>query len=117
MAVGAYLSGHAVILKSRPIANIIAKLESTSRQISIDTKFIEITACVTYTGKNVPNNLNIRLRITADILYKRVFFNINRGIIWETVQDFQINGQSCQKLPITVTVGNNLKTITIYFFK
>jgi hypothetical protein len=57
IAVGAYKSGHAIVLKTRPIIRYDASVTANVTSIGYDAKGFNITACIAYRGKNVPPNV------------------------------------------------------------
>jgi hypothetical protein len=54
IAVGAYKSGHAIVLKARPIIRYEANIIPDVSSIGFSAESFNITACLTYRGKNVP---------------------------------------------------------------
>lgn len=54
IAVGAYKSGHAIVLKARPVIRYNASIAPNVSSIGYDATGFNITACITYRGKNVP---------------------------------------------------------------
>ena len=57
IAVGAYKSGHAIVLKTRPIIKYEANIIPDVSSIGYNATGFNITACLTYKGKNVPPNV------------------------------------------------------------
>lgn len=111
LAVGAYLSGHAVVLKTRPVVTILPSLVSDSKQISIDTRSLNVSACIKYEGVHVPSMLHVKLNIIVDKFYKRVYFSKNRGAIWEVTKQYAYNTVMCEIMEITVTVRGIFKHV------
>ncbi|GLV40341.1 scab [Carabus blaptoides fortunei] len=103
LAVGAYLSGHVVVLKTRPVVTILPTLISDSEQISIDTRSFNVSACIKYEGVHVPSMLHIKLNVVVDKFYKRVYFSKTRGAIWEVTKQYAYNTVICEIMEITVT--------------
>ncbi|XP_021931323.1 integrin alpha-PS3-like isoform X2 [Zootermopsis nevadensis] len=71
-AVGAYKSGHAIVLKSRPVITYTATLSPNVFSIDFDATSFNVTACVTYRGKHVPSTVQTRVILTLDKNYQRV---------------------------------------------
>ncbi|CAG0915436.1 unnamed protein product [Notodromas monacha] len=71
IGVGAFSSGHAVVLRSRPVVVISGSLTPSTHRISInDTdKSIGIEACVTFSGKDAPNDIDVSMGIQTDVRY------------------------------------------------
>jgi hypothetical protein len=57
IAVGAFKSGHAVVLKTRPIIAYQATITSNVSSIGFNAASFNIRACITYKGKQVPSTL------------------------------------------------------------
>jgi hypothetical protein len=57
IAVGAYKSGHAVVLKARPIIKYEADITPEFSSIGLNAKSFNIMACLSYRGKNVPSKV------------------------------------------------------------
>jgi hypothetical protein len=54
IAVGAYKSGHAIVLKTRPIIKYEANITADVSSIGFNATSFSIKACIAYKGKNVP---------------------------------------------------------------
>jgi len=57
IAVGAYKSGHAIVLKTSPIIRYEASITPGVSSIGFNAKNFTIKACLTYRGKNVPQKV------------------------------------------------------------
>jgi hypothetical protein len=57
IAVGAYKSGHAIVLKTFPVIRYDANITSDVSSIGYNATSFNIMACITYRGKNVPQNV------------------------------------------------------------
>jgi len=55
IAIGAYKSGHAIILRSKPVIDMDASITILGSNPSIDAKELETEICVTYSGKFAPD--------------------------------------------------------------
>jgi hypothetical protein len=53
-AVGAYKSGHAIVLKTHPVIGYAANVTANVPSIDFNATSFSITACVLYTGTHVP---------------------------------------------------------------
>ncbi|GLV40342.1 scab [Carabus blaptoides fortunei] len=103
LAVGAYLSGHVVVLKTRPVVSISSTLVSDNQQIFIDTRSFNVSACINYKGVHVPSMLHVKLNIVVDKFYMRTYFSKNHGAIWKVTKQFAYNTVICEIMEITVT--------------
>jgi hypothetical protein len=54
IAVGAYKSGHAVVLKTRPVIRYEARITSEVSSIGLNASRFNVEACITYKGKDTP---------------------------------------------------------------
>jgi hypothetical protein len=57
IAVGAFESGHAVVLRGHPIITFQPTLATSTSRISMKTSNFSSTACLSYTGSYVPNTV------------------------------------------------------------
>lgn len=57
IAVGAFKSGHAVVLKSHPIITFKPTLNTSTRSVSRKAFNFSCTACLSYTGWSVPDSV------------------------------------------------------------
>jgi len=72
IAVGAYKSGHAIVLKSRPIIKYEASITPDVSSIGYNATSFNIKACLTYRGKTVPPFVTTKVNLTLDGFYRRV---------------------------------------------
>jgi hypothetical protein len=54
IAVGAYKSGNAIVLKTRPVIRYEAIITPEVSSIGFNETSFSIKACITYRGRNVP---------------------------------------------------------------
>ena len=57
MAVGSYLSGEAVLLRSHPVLRFKADLVPSVRELHPGDRRFTVTACVKYFGRHLPDQL------------------------------------------------------------
>ncbi|PNF29707.1 hypothetical protein B7P43_G13071, partial [Cryptotermes secundus] len=72
IAVGAFKSGHAVVLKTSPVITYQASIAPNVSSIGFYATSFNITACITYSGKHVPSTLDTQVNLTLDKGFKRV---------------------------------------------
>jgi hypothetical protein len=63
-AVGAYKSGHAVVLKTRPIIKYFASITPNVFSIGFNATSFIITTCIRYEGKHVPQTVGKFICVT-----------------------------------------------------
>jgi len=75
VAVGAYESGHAVVLRGQPIITFQPHLTTSTSRISLKTSNFSSTACLSYIGSYVPSTVgkhswthHIQRGSTCDVL-------------------------------------------------
>ncbi|KAJ4448226.1 hypothetical protein ANN_10240, partial [Periplaneta americana] len=72
-AVGAYQSGHAVVLKTLPVVTCEATLSSSSGSIGLDTTGFNVTSCVACSSKFASSKLDmLDMILKLDNVYMRV---------------------------------------------
>jgi len=57
VAVGAFESGHVVVLRGQPIITFQPHLTTSTSRISVKTSNFSSTACLSYTGSYVPSTV------------------------------------------------------------
>ncbi|XP_076048735.1 integrin alpha-PS3-like [Oratosquilla oratoria] len=76
VAIGSYDSGHAVILRTRSVAKLEGHVSTSPTRLRLeDTEFV-ISACVSYSGFQVPDSQEVLVRLELDALAptQRAFF-------------------------------------------
>ncbi|PNF29696.1 hypothetical protein B7P43_G13069, partial [Cryptotermes secundus] len=74
IAVGAFESGHAVVLRGHPIITFQPTLATSTTRISMKTSNFSSTACLTYTGPYVPGTVDARVTMSVDLAHGRAQF-------------------------------------------
>ncbi|CAL4059694.1 unnamed protein product, partial [Meganyctiphanes norvegica] len=106
LGVGSFVSGHAVLLRSRPIARIIATLKATPDRITINATSLNLKACISskakYSTKNV--NVNITLHLDHTFSTRRASFSDGTSAISfpMTVIPIVNNQEECKDFDIKI---------------
>ncbi|XP_011863449.1 PREDICTED: integrin alpha-PS3-like isoform X2 [Vollenhovia emeryi] len=108
IAVGAYKSGHVVVLRSKPVTRTFLTVHTVPSTLQININRFLITACVEYRRNNVENTHRYKISFTVDKKYKRTK---------ETSLDvYSMNASTCVNATITLSdnIQNFIEPITIY---
>ncbi|KAF2904031.1 hypothetical protein ILUMI_02128 [Ignelater luminosus] len=113
LAIGAYLSGHAVLLRSRPVVTLKHRLVALIPQLEHNAKSFEIIACSQYEGSNIEPPINIRRKIIVDDLFRRAYLPKQTP----TVQNITLNNNDpfCQNITIHIdpSISNRNDPVTV----
>ncbi|XP_069682692.1 integrin alpha-PS5-like isoform X11 [Periplaneta americana] len=71
VAVGAFKSGHVVLLRSYPVVTLTTTANTSLSQLQGNETEFYMSACFSYAGKDVPQSLNIEREIVLDEEYER----------------------------------------------
>eukprot|EP00731_Ephydatia_muelleri_P007794 Em0004g132a len=133
LAIGSYQSQQVFVLRTRPIAQMAVSLTASSLLVqvyngyfplctlnSVNYTCFNVSACVTYTGVGVANQLNLNVTVFGDttnqllLLTPRVFFGTNQqaSSVVTTVTATK-NVQTCSTL--NVYIKNNIADILSSF--
>ncbi|KDR08411.1 Integrin alpha-PS3 [Zootermopsis nevadensis] len=74
VAVGAFESGHAVVLRGHPIITFHPELTTSTSRISLKTSNFSSRACLSYKGSYVPETADAKVTMTVDLSYGRAHF-------------------------------------------
>ncbi|XP_046746499.1 integrin alpha-PS2-like, partial [Diprion similis] len=72
LAVGAYKSGHAILLRSKPVVKLTPRLVSYSPILDRSARSFVIGVCAEYHGKGAPESLVLSVEIAVDEEYTRI---------------------------------------------
>nr|CAD7439838.1 unnamed protein product [Timema bartmani] len=78
VAVGAYDSGHAVVLKSRPVVSLHAEITADVRKISFNASHFRVAVCISFFGK-FARVIGVDLTLKVDPTYGRAQFYFDPG--------------------------------------
>lgn len=104
LAIGSFISGHVVVIKTRPVATLTGYLTASPPTISLKDKAFQLSACIEYKGYKVPRHFSIQGNISLDygFLPPRAFFTDTSA--YTQVFDSSITyGQAvCKQYAVTV---------------
>ena len=116
IAVGAYKSGHVVVLLSKPEVKVDTVLEPNTKRVTTNTTAITLKLCFNYTGLQAPRKLIIDVRLGADkrfqrtdMLRQKTVFNgiavFNKSLIYEKLDCEDI----VLRIKVILNILQNLK--------
>ncbi|KAK4884517.1 hypothetical protein RN001_000788 [Aquatica leii] len=119
LAIGAYLSGHTVLLRSKPVVTLQQSVILLTPRLEHNAKSFDIKACFWYTGFYLPPSILVRRKVVVDELLLRAFLsNTTSGvdvlllnynnIMCENITLLITNDLTNRYDPITVTVSQEL---------
>ena len=79
VAVGSYASGHVVLLRSSPVANVSASLNVVPSRLSIDDRSLHVKACLQYGGNYVPERVGEDESLLCPCIFS--FLAVNQGCL------------------------------------
>ncbi|KAK3883405.1 hypothetical protein Pcinc_012280 [Petrolisthes cinctipes] len=104
LAIGSFLSGHAVVIRSRPVAKLESSITTTPPSITVEDKHFTMAACIQYGGHKVPTQLDIIGTITLDPLLSRTVFNDTKTQVRGFNHTLTLNGTNSNCLNYNVGV-------------
>ncbi|XP_047495129.1 integrin alpha-PS3-like [Penaeus chinensis] len=104
LAIGSFVSGHAVVLRSRPVAYITGSLTSEPPNIGLNDTLFQLSACLGYRGYKVPRYVSIKGNITLDTAFPspRAFFVDNKSNFREVSLVATNRETECLQYPVMV---------------
>lgn len=66
VAIGSFMSGHAMVLRSRTVASLKGEMTSSPPTLLLEDTFLAIEGCITYNGHRVPQQVSVHGNITLD---------------------------------------------------
>ncbi|XP_063216104.1 integrin alpha-4-like isoform X2 [Bacillus rossius redtenbacheri] len=104
IAVGAYSSAQAVVLRSRPVVHLHGTLSADVAMISLDDLAFSFTACVNFTGQFLPPQLGITASLKVDSDLNRVSVHgQENGLSFNTTVSRQ--AQDCKRYTVKIKTG------------
>ncbi|XP_047487979.1 integrin alpha-7-like isoform X1 [Penaeus chinensis] len=76
LAIGSFLSGHAAVLRSRPVVTVWGSVSSRPSSVALNDTSLQLVVCFNQRGVNVPSQIGIKGNITLDYEFPspRAFF-------------------------------------------
>lgn len=66
LAIGSFMSGHAVVVKSRPVASLTGYITATPSTIALKDTVLQLETRIEYAGHKVPRQAHVKGNITLD---------------------------------------------------
>ncbi|KAJ9582384.1 hypothetical protein L9F63_003277, partial [Diploptera punctata] len=117
VAVGAYLSDQAVILRAQPVVCMSTNVTANVSELQKDTNNFIIRVCLLYTQRvgNVPNTLKVDRNITVDEKLRRAYFVTKKNT--ETSSIEITNNIYCEEIEVFLMTSaleeNALDPVTV----
>uniref|UniRef100_A0A0P4W2E3 Uncharacterized protein n=2 Tax=Scylla olivacea TaxID=85551 RepID=A0A0P4W2E3_SCYOL len=104
LAIGSFLSGHAVVVKSRPVAKLLGKVIPSPSSVQWEKNTtINVKTCLHYTGHSVPQNLSVRAKFILDYgntMFRAVFDD--KQSTHSFLEQLVIDNDKCRDHRVTV---------------
>ncbi|XP_012258372.2 integrin alpha-PS3-like isoform X2 [Athalia rosae] len=129
LAVGAYLSGHVILYRSKSAVTMTVTLTSLSKSRSLNqtARFFDVKFCSSYSGNHAPRSLDVTSKLTVDEIYQRAVVNF-QGRSQQTHEYnhtiFSSSQSACETFsiklkdkiadflnPISLSVSQNLRAV------
>nr|XP_027228582.1 integrin alpha-PS3-like [Penaeus vannamei] len=68
LAIGSFLSGHAVVLRSRPVVDVRATVSSRPTSVALNATSLQLVVCFDHSGYNVPSQIALKGNITLGVV-------------------------------------------------
>ncbi|KAK5648902.1 hypothetical protein RI129_003794 [Pyrocoelia pectoralis] len=119
LAIGAYLSGHVVLLRSKPVVTLQQSVISLTPRLEHNAELFYVKSCFWYTGFFIPPTISVARKIVVDELFLRAFLpsqtlsvqNLTLkfdDIICENITIFIKKDLTNRYDPITISVSQEL---------
>ncbi|XP_064088810.1 integrin alpha-PS3-like [Macrobrachium nipponense] len=107
LAIGSFLSGHSLVLKSRTVASVRGNVIASPQTLLLEDTYLTLETCVSYDGHRVPEKIGINGNVTLD--YGHVSPRASFSDTGLAFRKFDVVGTSGKTkcLPFTVDVSSN----------
>lgn len=103
LAIGSFLSGHALVVKSRPVAVLSGTVTSNQSSVTWEGEApLTLTTCLSYTGHMLPQSLNVQAKLILDRITHRAFFTDDNNNTHLFAVNLPFNETKCQDHQVTV---------------
>lgn len=82
LAIGSFLSGHTLLVRSRPVVTLKSSLTTNPKDIKVHHQAFSMTICFQYDGHRVPEQIGEMWLISTNILMQGVELNILWRLAW-----------------------------------
>lgn len=102
LAIGSFLSGHAVVLRSRPVVDVRATVSSRPTSVALNATSLQLVVCFDHSGYNVPSQIALKGNITLDYKFPspRAFFPDTNAYVKPFSQTAVIGAQTCKEYAV-----------------
>ncbi|KAK4318879.1 hypothetical protein Pmani_010143 [Petrolisthes manimaculis] len=105
LAIGSFLSGHAIVVRSRPVATLVGSVIATPSSITLQEKSFTVTACIQYGGHRVPRQLAVKGTLSLDSQLSRAFFTDTSTFTRSFDDLIRFNDSSCKTYNVRLVDG------------
>ncbi|XP_068247321.1 integrin alpha-PS3-like [Palaemon carinicauda] len=107
LAIGSFLSGHSVVLKSRTVASLRGHVTANPQTLLLEDTYLNLETCISYDGHRVPGQIGIHGNVSLD--YGHVSPRATFSDTGLTFRSFDVMGTigKTKCLPFTVDIASN----------
>ncbi|XP_026477791.1 integrin alpha-4-like [Ctenocephalides felis] len=104
-AVGSFISGHAVLLRSKPVMDVVVSIKTKSNSLDHSATQFEIDLCVFYSGRGLPTDMVVIRNVSADAAFGRVTLSKTGRFQNEANVKVAINRETCETITFDLKVN------------
>ncbi|XP_066954005.1 integrin alpha-V-like [Macrobrachium rosenbergii] len=108
LAIGSFISGHALVLRSRAVASLKGHVESNPPALELNTTEFTLTACITYNGYRVPTSVDVSALLTLDYGHHapRASFSDNKRPLRDVTLTATTEKMECETFQVSALSNN-----------